>query len=229
MPWFPDFANAVELARRQSRAAGLTDPVMAYFVAINRGDEGELECWPGEWSCTIPVWRNPWHRILRFVRRNQSWLAERHARIETVAATVVGSRAVVELLAHLDGDVATWAWPVAVVAESPDDQSVVFRTYCSQWPVDGQRHLRPPILGTGDAHPGDVVGRYQVAVDQGDAEAIVGTFTPDGYLREPVGPHNTHRGHLSSALSSSSALVPAAAWASTLRRDRRRGALRRGI
>jgi SnoaL-like domain len=197
MPWFPDFANAVELARRQSRAAGLTDPVMAYFDAINSGDAGELEAvWPGEVVVYDPrAGEIRGHRQLRrFVRRNQSWLAERHARIETVASTVVGSRAVVELLAHLDGDAPTWAWPVAVVAESPDDQSVVFRTYCSQWPVDGHRHIRPPILGTGDAHPGDVVGRYQVALDRGDAEAIVGTFAPDGYLREPVGPHNTHRG-----------------------------------
>jgi hypothetical protein len=39
-----------------------------------------------------------------------------------------------------------------------------------------------------------VVGRYQVALDKGDAEAILGTFAPDGYLREPIGPHNTHRG-----------------------------------
>ncbi len=73
------------------------------------------------------------HRQLRrFVSRNQSWLAERHARTETVAATVVGGRAVVELLAHLAGDGQELAWPVAVVAESPDDWSVVFRTYCSQ-------------------------------------------------------------------------------------------------
>ena len=171
---------------------------------------------PGMWSCTIPAGEIRGHRQLRrFVRRNQSWLAERQARIETVASTVVGSRAVVELLAHLDGDAATWAWPVAVVAESPDDQSVVFRTYCSQWPVDGQRHLRPPILGTGDAHPGDVVGRYQAALDQGDAEAIVGTFTPDGYLREPVGPTTPTVAHLSCARSSPSALAPAAAWASS--------------
>jgi hypothetical protein len=27
MPWFPDFASAVELARQQTRAAGLADPV----------------------------------------------------------------------------------------------------------------------------------------------------------------------------------------------------------
>ena len=53
---------------------------------------------------------------------------------------------------------------MAVVAESPDDRSVVFRTYCSQWPVDGRRHIRPPILKPGHAHPGDVVGRYQAAL-----------------------------------------------------------------
>jgi hypothetical protein len=72
--------------------------------------------------------------------------------------------------------------------------SVVFRTYCSQWPVDGRRHLRPAILPPGDAHPGDVVGRYQAALAAGDAEAVVGTFEPDGYFREPIGPHAAHRG-----------------------------------
>ena len=92
-----------------------------------------------------------------------------------------------------DGDEAV-AWPVAVVAESPDDLSVVFRTYCSQWPVDGRRHVRPPILQPGHAHPGDVVGRYQAALDAGDADAVVSTFAPDGYFREPIGPHPTHRG-----------------------------------
>jgi len=71
---------------------------------------------------------------------------------------------------------------------------VVFRTYCSQWPVDGRRHIRPPILDPGQAHPGDVVGRYQAALEAGDAEVVVSTFAPDGYLREPIGPHSTHRG-----------------------------------
>jgi len=32
MPWFPDFVGAVELARSQTRAAGLADPVR-YAVA----------------------------------------------------------------------------------------------------------------------------------------------------------------------------------------------------
>jgi hypothetical protein len=33
MPWFPDFVSAVELVRRQTRAAGQTDPVGQYFTA----------------------------------------------------------------------------------------------------------------------------------------------------------------------------------------------------
>jgi hypothetical protein len=80
------------------------------------------------------------------------------------------------------------------VAESPDDRSVVFRTYCSQWPVDGRRHVRPPILDPGSVHPGDIVGRHQAALAAGDADAILETFSPDGYYREPIGPHLAHRG-----------------------------------
>jgi ketosteroid isomerase-like protein len=197
MPWFPDFVSAVELARRQTRAAGQADPVGQYFAALNAGDTHVLETvWPGEVVVYDPragVVRG--HRQLRrFVSTNQSWLAGRHARIETVASTYADGRAVVELLAHLADDGRESAWPVAVVAESPDDLSVVFRTYCSQWPVDGRRHVRPPILKSGDVHPGDVVGRYQAALSSGDAEAIVSTFAPDGYYREPIGPHATHRG-----------------------------------
>jgi hypothetical protein len=80
------------------------------------------------------------------------------------------------------------------VAESPSDSSVVSRTYCTQWPVDGQRHLRPPILKPGTAHPGDVVGRYQAALAAGDAEAVVRTFAADGYFQGPFGPRYAHRG-----------------------------------
>ena len=212
MPWFPEFTSAVELARRQTRAAGRADPVAQYFTALNEGDANLLEtAWPGEVVIYDPrAGEIRGHKQLRrFVSQNQSWLAERHARIETVASTVVGGRAVVELLAHLagdgregdgregdarQGDGRELAWPVAVVAESVDDSSVVFRTYCSQWPVDGRRHLRPPVLKPGLARPADVVGRYQAALDAGDAEAVVNTFAPDGYFREPIGPHYDHRG-----------------------------------
>jgi SnoaL-like protein len=100
----------------------------------------------------------------------------------------------VELQARLDHNGGELMWPVAVVAESPDELSVVFRTYCSQWPVDEHRHVRPPILEAGPDHPGDVVGRYCAALAAGDAEAVVSTFTPDGYYHGPFGAQDVYRG-----------------------------------
>lgn len=198
MPWFPDFVGAAELARSQTRSAGHADPVGQYFAALHSGDAEDLETvWPGEVVVNDPRAGEirGHHQLREFVRHNQAWLAERHARIETVAATSAGGRAVVELLAHMADDRSREvAWPVAVVAESPDDRSVVFGTYCSQQPVDGRRHLRPPVLPPGADRPGDVVGRYRAALSDGDTEAVVRAFEPDGYLREPVGPPYTHRG-----------------------------------
>ncbi len=197
MPWFPDFVSAAELARRQRRAAGQADPVAQYLTALNEDDAHLLEdAWPGTVVIYDPrAGEVRGHRqVRRFVSRNLSWLASLRARTETVARTVADGRAVVELLAHLDHRGQELAWPVAVVAESPDASSVVFRTYCSQWPVDERHHLRPPILQPGHAHPGDVVGRYQAGLAAGDAEAVVSTFAPDGYFRGPSGPHHAHRG-----------------------------------
>ena len=197
MPWFPEFASAVELARSQTRAAGLADPVGQYLAALNKGDPHVLEtAWPGEMVIYDPrAGEVRGHRqVRRFVSRNLSWLAGLHVSTETVASTVADGRAVVELLAHLNHDGRELAWPVAVVAESPDDRSVVFRTYCSQWPVDERRHVRPAILKPAPAHPGDVIGRHQAALAAGDAEAVVCTFAPDGYFRGPYGPRYAHRG-----------------------------------
>jgi ketosteroid isomerase-like protein len=197
MPWFPEFSSAVELARAQTRAADQADPVRQYFTALNDGDTRALEdVWPGEVVIYDPrAGEIRGHKQLRqFVRTNQSWMAERHVRTDMVAATCADGRAVVELLAHLEHDGQDLVWPVAVVAESPNDRSVVFRTYCSQWPVDGRRHVRPPILEPRNASLGDVVTRYHTALDAGDADAIMRTFAPDGYLREFVGPRSAHRG-----------------------------------
>ena len=86
MPWFPDFVGAVELARRQTRAEGEPDPVGVYLDALNHGDPHALRnSWPGEVVVHDPhAGEVRGHRQLRqFVHRNQVWLAERHARIET--------------------------------------------------------------------------------------------------------------------------------------------------
>jgi limonene-1,2-epoxide hydrolase len=197
MPWFPEFANAAELARGLTRAAGRADPVAQYLRALERGDTHALEeVWPAQvviWDPRAGEVRG--HRELRrFVRRNQEWLAQHEARIETLATTRASARAVVELLAHLSSDPWQQSWPVAVVADSGRDDEMVFRTYCSQQPVDGRRHLRPPVLGPADRAPGDVVGRHLAALAAGDLDAVVATFAPNGYVREPVGGPDTHRG-----------------------------------
>ena len=198
MPWFPEFASAAEMVRRQTRIEGRADPVGLYLAALNRGNSLALEdAWPGQVVVYDPsAGEVRGHRQLRrFVKRSRSALAERQARVEIMASWVVGDRAVVELVAHLADHLGREvAWPVAVVAESPGDESVVFRSYFSQWPVYGQRHLRPPILTAGPADPGDVVDRYQAALTAGDTEAVVGTFAPDGYYREPIGLNYAHRG-----------------------------------
>jgi ketosteroid isomerase-like protein len=197
MPWFPDFANAVARAGVEPRAAARADPVAAYFAALNEGDADGLETgWPGDVVVYDPrAGEVRGHRQLQaFVRQNQAWMAAHGAHTETVAATAIDGRAVVELLARLDVDGSELEWPVAVVAESTDDESVVFRTYCSQVPVDGRRHLRPPILEPAATRPDGVVGRYLDALAAGDTEAVVSTFVADGYLREPLGADSAHRG-----------------------------------
>ena len=197
MPWFPDFYNAVELARIQTRTAGHADPVKQYFTALNHGDSDDLETvWPGEVVVYDPrAGEVRGHdQLRRFVQRSRSVLAEHLAGTETVASIAVGDRAVVELLAHMAYDGRERLWPVAVVAESPNDRSVVFRSYFSRWMLDGLRHLRPAILEPGPAHPGDIVGRYQAALEAGDTEGVVNTFTPSGYFREPIGAPFVHRG-----------------------------------
>jgi ketosteroid isomerase-like protein len=197
MPWFPDFVGAVELARRDTQLAGRGDPVAHYLRALEQGDSHLLQSvWPGRIVINDPlVGEVRGHKELRdYVSRNQTWLAEHHARTETVAATRVGQRAVVEVLANLEQDGRTISWPIAVVAESPDDRSVLFRTYCSTLPHDGHRHLRPPILPAGAHRLDDVVGRYQTALSAGDIEGIVLTFQSDGYYRQPIGPNALHRG-----------------------------------
>jgi len=197
MPWFPDFVSAAELARRQTRAAGQADPVGQYVTALNQGDTRVLEtAWPGELVVYDPrAGEVRGHRQLRqFVRHSESLLAGIHARTETVASTAAGDRAVLELLVHMVSDGQEMTWPVAIVAESPDDRSVAFRSYLSLWPIDGRHQVRPPILKPGGARPGDVVGRYLAALEAGDTGAVVSTFAPDGYYREPAVPLAAHRG-----------------------------------
>jgi ketosteroid isomerase-like protein len=197
MPWFPDYVSAVELARQQTRQASQADPVAQYLNALSSGDARALEkVWPGEVVIYDPrAGEVRGHREVRqFISRNESWLAGLNARTEVVGSTAVPGRAVVELLAHLTEHGRELAWPVAVVAESPDDWSVVFRAYCSQWPIFGRHYVRPPIMKPQPGLASDVIGQYQAGIAAGDPDAVVSTFQPDGYFRGATGPDDIHRG-----------------------------------
>lgn len=127
------------------------------------------------------------HPELRaFVKRNQDSLAEHQARIETIASTRVDGRAVVELPALVSQGREMIDWPVALVAEFPDDRSVVFRTCCSQWPVDGRRHVRSPLLQPREIGLPAVVSHFLDALAAGDVEDAPSTFNPTGYFRESL-------------------------------------------
>ncbi len=198
MPWFPDFVAAAELARRETRAAGMADPISEYLAALTTGSTRELETvWPGHVVVLDPYAGEVrgHHDLRRFVRNSESFLADRLVDAPRVASTAAGGRSAVELLAHLTLNGEPVTWPVAVVAESHDERSVTFRTYGSQWPVVGRRPVRPPIVDPDPAAaPGDVVARYLTALAAGDQDGIVQTFDDDGSLQEPIGPHALHRG-----------------------------------
>jgi hypothetical protein len=194
MPWFPDLANAAELARQYHRRAGYDDPIGQYLQALDSGQARGLEdIWSGEVVVHDPHRGEiRGHRQLRhFVSISQKMLEERHAHIERGATIVTPGRAVLELMVHLEVDGKMVDWPAAIVAESPSEGSVIFRSYLHQGTVYGEGAVRPAILGDGDAHPGDVVGQYLTAIADGDVDAAVSMFEPDGYVREPLA---TYRG-----------------------------------
>jgi ketosteroid isomerase-like protein len=198
MPWFPEITTALELARRARAQAAQADPVATYIRAVESGDTDNVES--GE-SLDVVV-RDPragriaGHRqFKKFVKDSAAWLVERQARAEPVATTSAAGRVVVELVAHLVQDGRSIAWPLAVVAQqSANRRTVEFRSYYSLWPLTGRHHQRDPVLPAGADHPGDVVAEYEAALAVGDSEAIVSTFEPDGYFREPSGAQYTHRG-----------------------------------
>ena len=158
------------------------------------------------------------HRQLHeFIRRNVSWLAGLHARTETVASTVAGARAVVELLAHVTEDGHEMAWPLAVVAESPDDSSVelphLLQPVAGGW---GAGRLRLAILrrraGARRRRGRPLRGRGGGRGHRRDRAAL---FTPDGYFREPTRlPRDPPRLRLSCGRSTTgcSARAAASAW-----------------
>ena len=86
--------------------------------------------------------------------------------------------------------------PVAIVADRRSDGRLIeLRIYHSSWAVTGRHLHRPPLLQRNPNLRADgVVAEYQRALAAGDVDAVIATFEPDGYAREPAGREFVHRG-----------------------------------
>ena len=138
----------------------------------------------------------------RFAAERRAWLEERGARVQALRTTRNAQRTVVENLLHLTlpaapaGQSAAVSLPVGVVGVHGDDGWLTaIRVYHSLWPLIGAHRVRPALLPPDPAqHVAGIVMDYQRALAIGDVAAIVNTFEPDGYFREPAGGEYLYQG-----------------------------------
>jgi hypothetical protein len=169
------------------------DPTSAYLPTLINGDLATLPTlFDADPAVDDPLGgraRGPLE-LEQFVLARRAWLAEHAARAEPLRLTRTTSRTVAENLLHLTlANARTVALPVAVVGDhAPGGRLAAVRVYHSLWPLLGHHVIRPPLLPHDPAlRVTDIVLAYQRALAAGDVDAIVATFEPDGYFREPAG------------------------------------------
>lgn len=133
--------------------------------------------------------------LIAFIVQASAWLKERKAQFSKLRTTHTDEHTVVEWVVKLDHQRKAVDLPVAVVGDHPEGQLKQIRVYHSLWPLIGTHKVRAAILEAHGHLPlRDVVKAYQDALLAGDVDAIVGTFEPEGYFREPAGGEHVYRG-----------------------------------
>jgi len=199
MPWIPELFSApararLEDTRRREELAGVP-----YFAGLITGEPDALvRSFAGEPEIQDPV-RGPIRgarAFEAFVTETNAWLAQRNVTVEHVEQVVTERRGFEEVVLHLDGESGRVELPVAIVADRRSDGRIEeLRIYSSGWPLSGRHANRPPLLQPDpELRESDVVADYQHALTAGDVDAIVASFEPDGYAREPAGGQYIHRG-----------------------------------
>jgi hypothetical protein len=199
MPWIPELFSApvLERWREQRHRDRIVD--VPYFDGVITGELGALvESFAGEPEVYHPVrGRIKGRRAFEaHVAEMNAWLTQRNVSVEDVQVVVTEQRGFEEVVLHLDGASGRVELPLAIVAEHRSEGRLdELRIYFSSWPLTGRHATRPPLLQRDpELRESDVVGEYQRALATGDVEAIVATFEPDGYAREPAGGDYVHRG-----------------------------------
>jgi limonene-1,2-epoxide hydrolase len=198
MPFLPELFSARVLAgieeRRRARLTGVP-----FFDGLMTG---EMDALIGSFAGEPEVHQPMRGRIKgaaafeRFVTDTTAWMTENDVTVEDLGSIMTSTRAVDELVLHVDGDAGPVDLPMALAADvGPHAHMKELRIYFSRWPLSGVRGVRPPLLQPDpDLRAPDVVGEYHRALAAGDVDAVVEAFEPDGYVREPSGRASTHRG-----------------------------------
>ena len=199
MPWLPELFSAPVLEHVQEERERERLEAVPYYDGLMAGEHAALiKSFAGE-----PVLHDPLHgRIMgtrafeAYVTDLGAWLAAQNMSFEPVDDVVTETRAIEEVVLHLDGQAGRVVVPVAIIADRrPDGRLVELRVYHSMWPVGGHHVHRPPMLQRDpELRAPGVVAEYQRALAAGDVDAILATFEPDAYAREPAGAEYVHRG-----------------------------------
>jgi SnoaL-like protein len=199
MPWIPEFFSAPVLARLEAEFELERLDAVPYYVGLMSGEhEALIRSFAGE-----PVLHEPRRgRIIgvrafeAYTSELRAWLSRLNMSFDPVDHVFVEPRGFEEVVLHLDGDGGRVDVPVAIVADRRSDGRLAeLRIYHSIWALTGRHLHRPPLLQRDpDLRPEGVVAEYQRALAAGDVDAILGTFEPDAYAREPSGREFVHRG-----------------------------------
>ena len=199
MPWIPELFSASVRVRLERKWELERLDAVPYYDGLMSGEHAALtRSFAGE-----PVLHDPRRgRVIgvqafeAYVRELGSWLSEHNASFDPVDHVFMEPRGFEEVVLRLDSEGGRVEVPVAIVADRRSDGRLVeLRIYHSIWAVTGRHLHRPPLLQRNpDLLSEGVVGEYQRALAAGDVDAVIATFEPGGYAREPAGREFVHRG-----------------------------------
>ncbi len=199
MPWLPELFGASALQRLQDTRRRDTLVAVPFFDGLLAGQPDALvESFAGEPELYDPVLgRIKGEQAFRaYADRMSVWLVQRNVSVEDAGHVVLEGRGFEDVVLHFEAEIGRVDLPLAIVADrQPDGRIGELRIYHSSWPLTGRHTIRSPLLQADPAlRESDVVAEYQRALAAGDVDAIVATFEPDGYAREPAGGQYVHRG-----------------------------------
>ena len=199
VPWVPELFSAPALERVLEKHGRDELEAVPYYDGLLAGEPGALvDSFVGEPELHHPV-RGRIKGVRAFgayVAQERAWLEQRNVSVQDIELVHTERHGFGEMVLHLDGENGRVDLPVAIVSDGRSDGRIdELRIYSSSWPLIGRHANRPPLLQRDpELHESDVVADYQRALAAGDVDAIVATFEPDGYAREPAGGEYIHRG-----------------------------------